>query len=763
MFEETKYRVINRVKNNVLFAATLLLVCSGVTFALFQLQIHRYEGKATLFISESEGQMVNTDLNISKLLTQSYGLGLSSSLANELSLITSRTMSVMVADSLHQVKKSDTSRYHFPILHTALDSTRPFTTQDTVAMRIRAGLSAEHTNIETSLISLVFQGYSPDEAKIIPQLTVDIYNRLSTQNKSRTALKAREFLVKQEKRLNKRITELEDSLRHYQEERSIVAPEIQFLNWIDQEKHLEDKLITEESRLKEIESMLSVLHLQSRRLTTLLQDSRYASLSDKVERIQFTLAELKTEQIFAKLKSSEKQKTEISSSTLTREEQISYLQSVLKTYIHDLAGDSTGLAFSLMQSTSGEYAPSQILQSIQSQISALEIEHIQVIESVQSLTKELKEIKKETQEVPEHLIALASLQRELKISNNLLKTVTKQLAEVQFWNSSQSQKGRILDPPVEPELPYSPNPLLWFLIGGFLSITITTAATYFKIRFSNKITGKSQLEKLSIPLLGVIPDFSTLEEPLLERKESKGHILSDQLAQYLSKDNLLLDSLNRLRMALFHPHIIKATGKRKIIAITSSNKGEGKSTLSCNLATTLEHFGKRVLIVDLDLHRPTIHKIFDIHRSPGLSDLLADQAQIADCIYSTPLNNLYILPAGKKSVDPVKLIESNYLLEMLNEVSKSFAHVIIDTPPYGLVADSAHFIHNVDCLLLAARYNVTNLHELNITLESLLQINAPVTGSVLTAAPTNELMHAKSGIGMYVKRFKKRSSAYDYQ
>jgi capsular exopolysaccharide synthesis family protein len=750
--------VIKKLKEHIFFSGALFMVCSASIFGLFQLQSNLYEAKTTFFISGSKGQMVNTDLNISKLLTRSYGLGLGSSLANELAVINSRRMGELLADTLFQIKENDPERWTLPVLHQFQDTLMPLTTSDTVAMRIRFGLQTEHDQMNSELVTVRYQSLSPREAKLISDLTVIKFNALSTENKNRTAQEANQFLVKQEARLLKLITNLEDSLQHFQENQRILYPDLQFPQWFEQKYKIEDELIDNESKRRQVNASLAKLEKQEAQLTSLLQKDWDKSLRNRLETIQFQLAELKTEQIQRSIYN-QPGKEFLKKAKTGEQEQIAFLQKSLEETLTPLLSDTTGLSFALLQQEGNLYSVNEMILSLEEKRQELEIQKIETISSIQKMEEQLTEINGQIKDLPPKITQLSKLKREIQIANNLYGNVTKQLAEVHFWNSSQSNKGRILDPSIRPKEPVSPNPLIWFFGGFLISAAISIAITYLKIRFDNKITGKEQLLEMDIPLLGVIPDFSELSNPINDPVFKNGHHLSAQLAQFLSDDAMLLDSLNRLRMRVFHNHLDE---ERKIILVTSSNKGEGKSTLSCNLATTLEHFGKRVLLIDLDLHRPTLHKIFDVPRKPGVSDLISDQAEIADCICSTPLENLYTLPAGKMMIDPVKLIESDALNDLLNYLSKSFDHVIIDTPPYGLVADSAHLIQKMDSIIIAVRHNVTNIHELEITLEGLSLINARVTGIVLTAAPISELSYIKRSFKDYFYSKKSVKKEYEY-
>ena len=124
------------------------------------------------------------------------------------------------------------------------------------------------------------------------------------------------------------------------------------------------------------------------------------------------------------------------------------------------------------------------------------------------------------------------------------------------------------------------------------------------------------------------------------------------------------------------------------IAVTSTIPGEGKTFIAINLAAIIAMQGKRVLLVDVDLRKPRIHKIFDLPNSAGMSTLLNKRSVKEDVTFSTSEENLWAIPAGPIPPNPSELIGGEHFVKFLNEVKTSFDVVIFDTPPIGLVTDS---------------------------------------------------------------------------
>ena len=126
----------------------------------------------------------------------------------------------------------------------------------------------------------------------------------------------------------------------------------------------------------------------------------------------------------------------------------------------------------------------------------------------------------------------------------------------------------------------------------------------------------------------------------------------------------------------------------KVFAVTSYSKGEGKSTVSANLAISFSKMEKRVLLVDSDLRRPNLHNIFKVENTAGLSNIIGKMVDFDDVVHRGVLPNLDILPSGTIPPNPSELLCSTRFINLVNRLSNEYDYVIFDTPPIGAVADA---------------------------------------------------------------------------
>lgn len=186
--------------------------------------------------------------------------------------------------------------------------------------------------------------------------------------------------------------------------------------------------------------------------------------------------------------------------------------------------------------------------------------------------------------------------------------------------------------------------------------------------------------------------------------------------------------------------------KCPIIGVTSSMRGEGKSTTAVNLSYVLAETGKRVLLIDGDLRIPSVAKKMDIKSSPGLTDLLMGKgAQIGD-FQSTLLKNWYILPSGDIPPNPSELLGSRRMEAILNDLKEVFEYIIIDLPPVNIVSDALSISSLITGMIVVIREEYTEKKELEHCFRMLKLSNVNVLGCVM-----NESKNGSGSYGKYKK------------
>ncbi|MBH0156604.1 CpsD/CapB family tyrosine-protein kinase [Fictibacillus sp. 5RED26] len=169
----------------------------------------------------------------------------------------------------------------------------------------------------------------------------------------------------------------------------------------------------------------------------------------------------------------------------------------------------------------------------------------------------------------------------------------------------------------------------------------------------------------------------------------------------------------------------------KTLMITSSGPGEGKSTTVANLAVVLAQQEKRVLLIDTDLRKPTVHYTFKVSNIYGVTSILTRQTTLRDTIVSSKIPNVDVLPSGPIPPNPSELINSKSMNDLIEEASRMYDYVLFDTPPLIAVTDGQLLAHHVDGVILVVSSGKTEIESATKAKELLENANAKIIGAVL--------------------------------
>lgn len=176
----------------------------------------------------------------------------------------------------------------------------------------------------------------------------------------------------------------------------------------------------------------------------------------------------------------------------------------------------------------------------------------------------------------------------------------------------------------------------------------------------------------------------------------------------------------------------------KVIAFTSAETAEGKSLVSANVAATWANHGKRILLIDTNLRRPSLHKIFALNNSKGLTSILiAQKADLNDYIQQTSIDNLYVLPSGSQPMSPGNLLDSPQMDKLMQVLSDQFDVIILDTPAVNEVADTRILASKVTGVVLVVAQNHVSKEAVIKAKSALEQAHANILGVVLNRANTS--------------------------
>lgn len=694
---------------------------------LARLQTPVYFSSGTIFISESKNRYSYAGSDLSNLLTTTYGIGVGSTIANELMILRSRTMSEDLADSIIALR-FDPEGNKFPILWRDFPTDSSEISRDFVASKIRTAMDARQIG-GTDLVSIGYESFSPYEAAYLSNLTMDTYSRLSTnQNKLMTS-SALSFLKEERFNIEQQLLVMEDSLRQFMDETKLVDIDTQTRQIINEIANFETRKQDLEVSIVAIDAALASLEEQMEAIKPGLKEQFSASIPPLIERYQFELSELKTERFLLltenpglENRTDYPRLNEINRKISDLEDEIGrlteeILQSGSDIFLTFLARDNVGIGQRII-AINEEYLRNTLRKSeIESQMKVV--------------NRNLEELDAQFELLPEEMIAFGRIQRDVKINEQLYLLVSNQYAEMTLWERTQFGMGRPLDYARVTTNPISPKETIWIILGFLLGGVVGIGFILLREAMNDKINSTDILKSFNYAFLGAIPDFKILNDVNpLERTQIDDRSVSNQLITFLDHISPLSEAYRRLRINVVYANPDK---HYNVIMVTSANKGEGKSTVAANLAVTFSEAEKSVLIIDLDLRRPTQHKVFGENREPGLTETLFETVSLSEIIRSTVAPNVDLLTVGKKTPEPATVLDSKRLKQLIDRLKDRYDHIILDTAPYGIISDSASLLRLVDGLVVVSRFNTTTKQELEFTLDGLSHLKADVLGLVLNA------------------------------
>ena len=278
---------------------------------------------------------------------------------------------------------------------------------------------------------------------------------------------------------------------------------------------------------------------------------------------------------------------------------------------------------------------------------------------------------------------------------------------------------RIIDVAEKPRVPVSPNRLVNLLAGVLGGAVLAIGLVFFVEYMDNRLRTPDDITyHLRLPHLGFVP--------LLP----KSHEAPDTRSRV---DRHRRPSWKRSRHSDEHLVSSASAGSQSVL-ITSAGLGEGRSLVAANLAVSLAQAGKRVLLVDADMRKPTIHRLFDLPQEPGLSDHLVGSARTSEAVRASSVEGLSVLSSGGMPPNPAELLGSQQFTSLLQSGREHFDWVVIDSPPVIAVADASVIAHATSGVLFVVGADMTSRHAARRAVDRLESAQARFFGAVLNRA-----------------------------
>jgi capsular exopolysaccharide synthesis family protein len=401
----------------------------------------------------------------------------------------------------------------------------------------------------------------------------------------------------------------------------------------------------------------------------------------------------------------------------------------LRTQLADLQRQQARLAESLgekhpeMVRLRGEIRAleDKITAEMQGVIHSTEADYETARQQEASLQASMEAVKREMQELNNQTVEYEVLKRDLEANKALFRNLTTRSKETGLESELKATNIRITEKAEIPRGPYLPNRPRNYQLALIIGLGVGLGLTVLVEQLDNTLkTPDDVKEHLNLPFLGMVADVNA-RRPGPNAPPPSPIILKNPRSA-------LAESYRVVRTNIMFSSA-ETTGRA--LAVSSVNPAEGKSTTVVNVGASLAQNGSRVLLMDADLRRPTIHQHFGLSNAPGLSDLIVGKVAVAEAVRATSFKGLDVLPCGYIPPNPAELLGSTAMRELLTALRSHYDWILLDTPPILAIADTPVLSRWVDGVILVVAAERTGRPSVQRTIDQLSSVGGKVLGIVL--------------------------------
>ena len=584
----------------------------------------------------------------------------------------------------------------------------------------------------TDLLSISYQSKDPEKSAEAVNTLMSVFLEKHLSSNRAELVATRKFIEKQLPEAKETVAQAELAVRQFQEENQIVALDseaaeimTQFNKLEQQINDIESEIANISSQSQEIQRKLGVKPEKAFFISTLSQSPAIEQLNGQIQQLESQLVQEKG------------RFTDANPQIIELKNKLASLKKMREQKISQLVGNRGKIILD-------RYSGGQLQEELTRDLVRLETTNQGLKAKAAQLSRVQAQYKQKINALPQLEQQLQALRRELQISQSTYSLLLQKLQEVRIAENQNIGNFRVVAQAIIPDEPI-PYRSLNYLASGLLA-SLAAAATIYVLEATDKsIKTVDEAKSLfGYTWLGIIP---AVEESNLARLA--GHSDIPLLPQQIVRDHPSSSVSESYRMLQSNLRFLSSDQNIKTIIVTSSVAGEGKSTISANLAAAMAQAGNRVLLIDGDLHYPSQHHIWELDNELGLSNIIAEQLDPRLAIEEVSLN-LDVLSAGIVPPNPATLLDSQRMEALLDYLSRRYDLVIIDTPSLDFTADAPIIGRMADGVLLVVKPGQVEQNKARFAKEILAQSGQNVLGIVINgvspkAEPNIYYYHAIEG------------------
>lgn len=364
-----------------------------------------------------------------------------------------------------------------------------------------------------------------------------------------------------------------------------------------------------------------------------------------------------------------------------------------------------------------EQDESEMKAALDEASASIKAEYENTFQTDEEARNALSEQEHESLNLDKSAVEYENLERDFRVNDQLLESMMIRMRETSVTSSIETENARVIDPAAEPQRPISPRVGLNLVVGVLAGILLGIGVAYLIAMVEDRVKTAFDVEAfIGFPLLGVIPRVERMEAA------DKAQIVSNEA------DPMIVEAFLSLYSTL---RVNEGSRNARLIAVTSTLPGEGKSFIATNLALAFASQGQRTAIVDCDLRRPNVQRSLRLRMAKGVISYCVDGAKLDDIIAKDVHPNLDVIGAGGRAKNAIQVLNSKEFEALLAELAKRYDRVVFDTPPLGAVSDALNMLPLMDGAIYTIQYNRVMRRAAQRCARRLVAANIPVFGAVL--------------------------------
>ncbi len=574
---------------------------------------------------------------------------------------------------------------------------------------LRGKVSAEPEGV-TSIVTISVTDGRPQQARDLANAIVETYRDYNRETANRQASKSREFILSQRNALRDSVAQLEQQIKDFRLRENMMSVESQTSLIMGRMNAAEAALKQTQSAIQNIDRVLggiqSNVTAAERTLATILPEEGGGAVA----------------QLHAQMTDLNVRRNSLLVEFTEQHPQVQEIDARKRDVIRDM------------------------LQALRNRREALRRQ-----EQLQQAA--LDETKQAYQKLPDLSLTLVNLEQQINLKGELLLFYERQAQEAEIRQKEEVQEVEIIQRALLPDAPINPSsPTTTSAVGTILGLILGIVFAFIAETLDTSIGTIEDVEEyLQVSVVGIIPhiDIDEVKESLIRKgvsaQDTETLERRARLAAHFDPQSTIAESYRALRTNIQFVNVERGA---KVISVTSASNQEGKSITVSNLAMTMAQAGNRVLLVDCDLRKPTVYRMFGLDREPGLTDVILGNYEWRDVVRTvtdimtgglgmedimmTPgMDNLNIITSGAIPPNPAEITDSRRMNEFIAQVREAYDVVLFDSPPVLQATDATVLGTKVDGVLMVYKIGQISRGALRRAKLQLDNVNIPVLGVVL--------------------------------